>query len=457
MPQSRRGCYDARMTTHALYRYALGGDFRVAAGGDGVYLYDSAGRRYVDASCGAAVSCLGHGNARVREAIKRQADALAFAHTRFFTNEPMERLAADLVADAPAGLTKVWFTCGGSESIEAALKIARQYFLEIGEPQRRHVIGRRQSYHGATAGALSATGNLARRAAFEPLLLPTMHHIAPCYAYRDRQPGETEAQYGRRVADELEAEILRLGPGTVAAFVAETVVGSTLGAVPAVPGYFKRVREICDRHGVLLVLDEVMCGMGRTGARYACEQEGITADFIAIAKGLSGGYLPLGALLVGEKIHRAIEAGSDAVLLSHTYTGHPMSCAAALAVQEEVRDRDLLSNVRSMGALLQGALSEQFGNHPHVGDIRGRGLFIGLELVQDRATREPFDPALKLTHRILEAGLDQGIVCYPMGGVVDGRRGENILLAPPFIAEERHVFEIVEKLSRTLDDVLGGR
>lgn len=443
------------MASHALYRYNLSGEFPVAVKGDGVYLVDAEGRRYLDGSCGAAVSCLGHSNDRVRSAIKRQVDELAFAHTRFFTNEAMERLADDLVSDAPDGLTKAFFTCGGSEAIEAALKITRQYFMEIGEPQRRHVIGRRQGYHGTTAGALSVTGNAARRAAFEPLLLAATHHIAPCYPYRDRRADETEAQYGRRVADELETEILRLGPDTVAAFVAETVVGSTLGAVPAVPGYFKRIREICNRYGVLLILDEVMCGMGRTGTRYACEQEGISADMIALGKGLSAGYLPLGALLVGEGIHGAIAAGSDAVMHSHTYTGHALSCAAALAVQEEVRERNLLANVNAKGALLRSALSEQFGNHPHVGDIRGRGLFVALEIVADRSSKAPFDPGRKLSQRVLQRGLENGLVCYPMGGVIDGKAGENIMLAPPFIVEEAHVFEMVDKLARTLDEVLG--
>ena len=440
--------------TKALHRHSLDTDFPVAVKGEGVYLIDSHGKRYLDGSCGAAVSCLGHSNERVRAAIKEQADALAFAHTRFFTNEPMEALAEELVADAPAGLTKAWFTCGGSESMEAALKITRQYFVEIGQPQRRHVIGRLQSYHGTTAGALSAGGNIGRRAVFEPLLLGAMHHISPCFAYRGQRPDESEQAYGRRVADELEAKILELGPDSVAAFVAETVIGSTLGCVPPVPGYFKRIREICDKYGVLLVLDEVMCGMGRTGRRYACEDEGIAPDFIALAKGLSSGYLPLGALLVSDKIHKAIERGSNAVMHSHTYTGHPMSCAAALAVQQEVRERDLLSNVRRMGGMLKTALSEQFGSHPNVGDIRGRGLFLALELVRDRATKEPFDAQLKIAERIRVQAMENGLICYPMGGLVDGKRGDNVMIAPPFIVEEQHVFELVDKLSKTLEEVL---
>jgi adenosylmethionine-8-amino-7-oxononanoate aminotransferase len=348
----------------------------------------------------------------------------------------------------------VWFTCGGSESVEAALKIARQYFIETGQPQRRHVIGREQSYHGTTAGALSVGGNLARRAVFEPLLLSATHHISPCFAYRGQRPDETENEYGARVADELETKILELGPDSVAAFIAETVVGSTLGCVPPVPGYFKRVREICDRYGVLLILDEVMCGMGRTGRRYACEDEGIAPDFIALAKGLSAGYLPLGALLIADKVHTAIEKGSNSVMHGHTFTGHPAACAAALAVQNEVRERDLLANVRNRGGMLRSALSEQFGNHPNVGDIRGRGLFLALELVQDRKTKEPFAADLKLSERIRIQAMENGLICYPMGGLVDGKRGDNVMIAPPFIVEEQHVFEIVEKLNKTLDEVL---
>ena len=440
--------------TKALHRHSLDAEFPIAVQGDGVYLIDAEGRRYLDGSGGAAVSCLGHGNERVRNAIKAQVDRLEFAHTRFFSNEPMEALARDLVSDAPAGLTKAWFTCGGSEAIEAALKITRQYFIETGQPQRRHVIGRLQSYHGTTAGALSAGGNMARRAVFEPLLLDTMHHISPCFAYRGQRDDESEGAYGQRVANELEAKILELGSESVAAFVAETVVGSTLGCVPPVPGYFKRIREICDRYGVLLILDEVMCGMGRTGRRHACEEEGIAPDFLAVAKGLSAGYLPLGALLIADKVHKAIEAGSNAVMHSHTFTGHPMSCAAALAVQQEVRERDLLVNVRKMGGVLRSVLSEQFGNHAHVGDIRGRGLFLALELVQDRRTKAPFDPALKLSERIRVRAMEHGLICYPMGGVVDGERGDNVLIAPPFIVEEQHIFELVDKLNKTFEDIL---
>ncbi|MGZ8229033.1 MAG: aspartate aminotransferase family protein [Burkholderiales bacterium] len=443
-----------RLVTSALYRHSLDRAFPMAVEGDGVYLVDAQGKRYLDGSCGAAVSCLGHSNARVRDEIKSQLDRLAFAHTRFFSNEPMERLAADLVSNAPAGLTKAWFTCGGSESVEAALKLARQYFSEIGEPERRYVIGRMQSYHGTTAGALSAGGNIGRRAVFEPLLLGTTHHIEPCFPYRGQRADESDAQYARRTADALEAKILELGPRNVAAFIAETVVGSTLGCVTAAPGYFKRIREICDKYGVLLILDEIMCGMGRTGRRYACEDEGIAPDFIALAKGLSAGYLPLGALLVADNVHRAIEKGTNVVMHGHTFTGHPVACAAALAVQDEMREHDLLANVRRMGGVLKSALSEQLGNHPNVGDIRGRGLFLALELVKDRASKEPFEAELKLAERVRVRAMENGLICYPMGGTVDGRRGDIVMIAPPFIIEEEHVFELVEKLDRTLEETL---
>ncbi|HEX2828349.1 MAG TPA: aspartate aminotransferase family protein [Burkholderiales bacterium] len=440
--------------TKALYRHSLDAEFPMAVEGDGVYLVDAGGRRYLDGSGGAAVSCLGHSNERVRAAIHAQVDRLAFSHTRYFSNEPMEQLAEELVTGAPGGLTKAWFTCGGSESVEAALKLARQYYIEKGEPQRRHVIGRMQSYHGTTSGALSAGGNIGRRAVFEPLLLSATHHISPCYAYRGQRDGESAEQYGRRVADELEAKILELGPDSVAAFIAETVVGSTLGCVEPVPGYFKRIREICDRYGVLLILDEVMCGMGRTGTRYACEQEGVAPDFIALAKGLSAGYLPLGALLVADKVHRAIEAGSNVVMHGHTFTGHPMACAAALAVQQEVRERDLLSNVNRMGGMLKSALSEHFGNHRNVGDIRGRGLFLALELVQDRRSKEPFPASAQLSERIRVKAMEHGLICYPMGGVVDGKNGDNVMIAPPFVFEEKHAFELIDKLNRTFEEVL---
>ena len=425
----------------------------IAVGGEGPYLIDREGRRYLDASGGAAVCCLGHGHRAVINAMKAQADKLAYAHTAFFSSEPAEALADYLVDASSNAFERVYFVSGGSEGVEAALKLARQYFLETGEPKRKMFIGRRQSYHGNTLGALAVGGNAWRRAPFAPLLMD-VEHIAPCYAYRDRKEAESEADYGLRVADELEETLLRVGPSRVIAFVAETVAGATLGAVPAVPGYFMRVREICDRYGILLILDEVMCGMGRTGSLFAYEQEGIIPDMVVIAKGLGGGYQPIGATLVSKKIFDAVRDGSGFFQHGHTYLGHPMACAAALAVQHTIRDERLLDNVKVRGNTLHTALTNRFGEHPHVGDVRGRGLFIGIELVKERATQSTFDPALKLYQRVKREAMDRGLMCYPMGGTVDGKHGDHILLAPPYNIDDNHIVEIVDKLSQAIDAAL---
>ena len=435
--------------THVLHRQ-IAGRLPVAASGDGVYIVDTEGRRYLDASGGAAVSCLGHSDPDVRRAIKQQVDKLAFAHTAFFTSEAAESLADLMISDAPTGLQRVYFMSGGSEAMEAALKMARQYFLETGEPRRSRFIARRQSYHGNTLGALGVGGHPGRRAGFEPLIIDAAH-VAPCYAYRGREDDESEEAYGLRVADEVEAAIIDLGPETVAAVVAETVSGSTLGAVPAVPGYFRRLRQICDRHGVLLILDEVMCGMGRTGTLHACEQEGIVPDLLCMAKGLGAGYQPIGAVLVSGRIHAAFRDGSGQFRHGHTYMGHPTACAAALAVQRAIKSRDLLANVRRQGDRLADGLVERLGNHRHVGDIRGRGLFRGIELVADRATKEPFDPALRIHARVKARAMEQGLICYPAGGTVDGVRGDHVLLAPPFIVTDDEVAEIVARLGDAID------
>ncbi len=428
--------------------------YPVAVRGEGAYIVDSAGKRYLDASGGAAVSCLGHSDRSVSDAIAAQLERLPFAHTSFFSNEPMERLADALIAGAPrgthGGIDKAFFVSGGSEAIEAALKLARQYFIEIGQPQRSRLIARRQSYHGNTLGALAVGGNVLRQAPYRPLLIEASH-IAPCYAYRDRREQESLEQYGRRVADELESEIQRLGTERVIAFIAEPVAGATLGSVPPVPGYFRRIREICDRYGVLLILDEVMCGMGRTGTLYACEQEGVVPDIVCIAKGLGAGYQPIGAMLASGRIHDAIAQGSGSFQHGHTYLGHAAACAGALAVQTAIRERNLLGRVRTLGQGLEERLRARFGNHSHVGDIRGRGLFWSLELVRDRLTKEPFAPGLKLNARIKEQAMAGGLICYPMGGTIDGARGDHVLLAPPFIVEEAQLDELVDKLATAID------
>lgn len=426
-----------------------------AALGDGAYVIDAAGKRYLDASGGAAVSCLGHSDVRVINAIKAQLDAVPYAHTGFFTNEPMERLADFLADAAPGNLDMVYFVSGGSEGVEAALKMARQYFLEIGQPDRYRIIARRQSYHGNTLGALSIGGNEWRREQFKPLLIDATH-VAPCYEYRDRRDGESSEEYGIRAADELDAAIRAAGPETVAAFVCEPVVGATSGAVPAVPGYLKRIREICDRHGVLLIFDEVMCGMGRTGHLFACEEDGVAPDLLVIAKGLGAGYQPIGAVLLDARIYAAIRDGSGFFQHGHTYMGHPAACAAGLAVQRVIRDDNLLDNVRARGGELRQALESRFGNNPYVGDIRGRGLFLGIEMVADRATKEPFDPARKLNVAIKREAMARGLMVYPMGGTIDGRRGDHVLVAPPFIIDRGQIGEIVDKLGDSVDAALAG-
>jgi adenosylmethionine-8-amino-7-oxononanoate aminotransferase len=425
----------------------------VAVSGSGVEIVDAEGRRYLDASGGAAVSCLGHAHPDVLAAMRRQLDTIAYAHTAFFTTEIAERLADRLIEDAPPGLSHVYLVSGGSEAIEAALKMARQYFVEIGQPQRRHVVARRQSYHGNTLGALAVGGNAWRRTQFEPLLIET-HHIDPCYAYRMQREGESGADYAARAAQALEDKIVEIGPDRVIAFVAETVVGATSGAVPPVGDYFKRIRAICDRYGVLLILDEVMCGMGRTGTLHACEQEGIAPDLMAVAKGLGGGYQPIGAVLLTDRITEAFANGSGAFQHGHTYMGHPVAAAAALAVQDVIRRDGLLANVVGMGARLERGLKERFGQHPFVGDIRGRGLFWALELVSDRVSKRPFDPAAKLYARVKREAMARGLMVYPMGGTIDGVNGDHVLLAPPFIVEGSQVDVIVDRLSAALEAAL---
>lgn len=425
----------------------------VAASGDGAYIVDTDGKRYLDGSGGAAVSCLGHSHPRVIAAIKAQLDVIPYTHTGFFTNEPMEKLATYLADNAPGDLDMVYFVSGGSEAVEAAMKMSRQYFLEIGETTRHKIIARRQSYHGNTLGALAIGGNEWRREQYRPMLID-VDHVAPCYEYRDKRDDETVDEYGRRVADEVETAILAAGPETVAAFICEPVVGATLGAVPAVPGYLKRVREICDRHGVLLIFDEVMCGMGRTGHLFACAADGVAPDLLTIAKGLGAGYQPIGATLVHKKIFAAIRDGTGFFQHGHTYMGHPAACAAGMAVQETIRDENLLANVNAQGAALRQALEARFGNNPFVGDIRGRGLFLGIEFVTDRATKEPFDPALKLNAVIKREAMARGLMVYPMGGTIDGRRGDHVLVAPPFIIDQSHITELVEKLGDAVDAAL---
>ena len=425
----------------------------IAVRAEGLHIWDSTGKQYIDACGGAAVSCLGHAHPKVMEAMDRQVRKLDYVHPGFFSAEPAEHLADLLMEDAPAGISHVYFVSGGSEAMEAALKMARQYFLEIGQPKRSKFISRRQSYHGNTLGALSVGGNLARREPYAPMLMD-VSLIAPCFAYHFKRDDETEEQYGRRVADELEAEILRLGPETVAGFTAETVVGATTGCVPPVKGYFKRIREICDKYGVLLILDEVMSGMGRTGTMHACEQEGIAPDLMTIAKGMGGGFQAIGAVLVAKKVHDPITSGSGLFMHGHTYMAHPVACAAGLAVVKTIKEEGLVERVRVQGARLRQRMEARFGNHPYVGDVRGRGLFPAIELVEDRGTKEAFDPKLALHDRIKAECMERGLLAYPMPGTIDGKRGNHMILAPPYTVSDAEIDTIVDRLGDSVDAAL---
>ncbi|MEO8857958.1 MAG: aspartate aminotransferase family protein [Burkholderiaceae bacterium] len=435
--------------SHILHR-SLQGTLPVAVSGHGITIVDAEGREYLDASGGAAVSCLGHGHPDVLRAMHAQIDRLAYAHTSFFTTEVAEALAEHLVANAPVGSSHVYLVSGGSEAVEAALKLARQYFVEIGQPERQHFIARRQSYHGNTLGALAVGGNAWRRRQFSPLLIDVTH-VSPCYEYRDRQEGETGEAYGERLGRELEDAVQRVGPQSVIAFVAETVGGATQGATTPVPGYFRRVREVCDRHGILFIADEVMCGMGRTGSLYATEQEGVVPDLITIAKGLGGGYQAIGGVIIQQRIIDALKSGSGRFQHGHTYIGHPVACAAALAVQQVIARDKLLGAVRSLGAHLSKRLHERFDAHEAVGDIRGRGLFMAIELVADRSTKRSFDPALTLHARIKAQAMARGLMVYSMGGTIDGQTGDHVLLAPPFISTPAQIDEIVHRLGESVD------
>ncbi len=445
------------MVTHILHRQTTH-KYPIAVGGEGPYLFDSNGKKYLDASGGAAVSTLGHHHPRVVNSITEQIEKLAFAHSGFFTNEPAESLAAELTARSPSGGGRVVFVSGGSEAIETAIKLARQIQIERGETQRTHYIARRQSYHGSTLGALALGHHASRRAPYEPLLggglgLSNVSHISPCYAYR-YQGDDSEELYSGKAAAELEQEILKIGPEKVAAFFAETVSGSSLGAVPPTKAYFSEIRRICDEYGVLLVLDEIMCGMGRTGTMFAAEQENIVPDFVAIAKGLGAGYQPIGALIIRQDLSEFIDQGSGALHHGHTYMSHATACAGALATLRTIEQETLLENVVSMGEYLKAVLIERFGQHPNIGDIRGRGLFWGLEIVRDRDDKSPFESHLKVASRIKNTAMDQGLICYPGTGNADGINGDHILLAPPFIVQKHHLDELVDRLQKTIDKTL---
>ena len=426
-----------------------------AVAGEGNYLIDDAGKRYLDACGGAAVSCLGHDNARVREALKAELDNIAFAHSGFFTNQPAEELAQFLIYRAPkgTGLGRIMYLGSGSEAMEAALKLARQYHLERGEPKRSNIIARAPSYHGNTLGALATGGHACRRRPFQPLLM-NVSHIDAAYEYRMRREREAEVDFALRMANLLEEEIQRLGADSVMAFVAEPVVGASLGTQPAPMGYFKRIREICDTYGILFIADEVMCGMGRTGSLFALEQEGAAADITTLAKGLGAGYQPIAAVMAAENVIRNIKEGSGTLWNGHTYMSHAIATAGALAVQQVIEEENLLSNVRTRGEQLREGLQTRLGQNLNVGDIRGRGLFWTVELVQDRVTKQPFDATLGLAPKIQKTALDLGLMCYPSQGCADGTQGDHVLLAPAYTSTREEIETICDLITQAIDSAL---
>lgn len=423
-----------------------------AARAQGAYIYDAQGKAYLDGSSGAAVSIVGHSHPKVLAAMQKQMNSVAYAHTGSFTTEVAEQLADFLCARAPGDLDYCYFVSGGSEAVESALKMARQYFVEMGKPNKRYFIAREQSYHGNTLGALAVGGNKWRKKQFEPLLID-VGRVSACFEYRGRRDDESQSQYTQRLLQELEDKIIELGADNVIAFVAEPVVGATAGAVPPTPGYFKGVRDICTRHGILMIADEVMCGMGRTGSFFAVEQEAIVPDLITIAKGLGGGYQPIGAVMARGPIVGALRTGSGLFQHGHTYMAHAVACAAALAVQQVVVEEKLIEQVQNLSPVLENLLKEQLGDLPYVGDIRGRGLFWGVELVEDRATKKTFDPALKIHAQIKSVAMDLGLLIYPGGGTVDGKYGDHILIAPPYICREEELNKLVERLTIAVKQV----
>ncbi|WP_177335593.1 aspartate aminotransferase family protein [Klebsiella quasipneumoniae] len=439
--------------SHVIHR-SLHSTPIVASRAQGAYIFDAQGKPYLDACGGAAVSCLGHAHPDVLAAMHRQIDRLAYAHTSFFTSDAVEQLAEHLTRTAPGELNYAYFVSGGSEAVETALKMARQYFVEIGQPSRTRFIARKQSYHGNTLGALAVGGNEWRRRQFAPLLMDVIR-VSACNEYRDRRADETQQQYTERLLNELEQAILEAGPETIIGFCAETVVGATTGATPPTPGYLQGVRRLCDKYGILYIADEVMCGMGRTGTLHAFEQDDVVPDLVTIAKGLGGGYQPIGAVLASETIVSALKAGSGLFQHGHTYICHATAASAALAVQQVIARDNLLDAVKQQGAYLHKALREVLGELPHVGDTRGRGLFAGVELVRDKDDKTPFDPALKLHAAIKANCMARGLMVYPMGGTIDGQSGDHILIAPPFIITPAQLDFVVDTLNSAIREETG--
>lgn len=413
---------------------------------------------------------------------------VSYCHSLFFATDSAEQLANFLIDSTDGEMSKAFFTSSGSEAIEAALKMARQYHLEkeSPEPQRVHFIGRQQSYHGTTLGALTVGGHRARRAIYEPMLSKTSSFVSPCFAFRGKTPEESDSDYVQRLSEELEAEFQRVGPKRVAAFIAEPIVGAALGCVPSVSGYFQAVRQICEKYGALLILDEIMCGSGRVGPRPSTRHPkplhawqdasvGVVPDLMTLGKGLGGGFQPIAAMLANKRVVDVLSKGTGSFSHGQTYQAHPMACRAALEVQRIIKEDDLITNVRAQGKLLGRLLQEKLSKHPHVGNIRGQGLFWGIEFVRDKATGSPFDPSkgvamgvhelgeFSFQHRPrqsstnIAAGMQPpfNISIYPGTGTVDGINGDHILLAPAYTVKASEVHTVVETTVAVINAFFG--
>ena len=442
-------------SNHAMLHRSLTCKPDTVSHASSIYLTLESGRTIIDACGGAAVTCIGHGNEEVHAAALSQLKKVSYVHTGAYTTTAAEDLAQIILDGNPYGLEKAFFVGSGSEAMDAALKLARQYFYEKGEKERRFLVARKQSYHGNTIGAMSVSSNLPRKIPYEPLLLPGVSHVSPAYAYQYKLDFETEAQYVSRLATELDTEFHRLGPQNVIAFLAEPVVGATTGCVPAPPGYFRAVRDICTKYGILLILDEVMCGMGRTGSRFAFEQEGegVVPDIITIGKGLGGGYAPIAGVLVHKKVIDGLRAGTGMFNHGQTYQAHPLNCATALAVQRLIKREGLVERCKRMGVVLESMLRDNLGDKMYVGDIRGRGMFWGIEFVRDKGTKEAFEPGLEFGVRVQRKAFDLGVAVYPGSATVDGIKGDHVLLAPPYTVMEGELDTIVKIVVDAYDAV----
>ena len=427
--------------------------YPVAVRGEGSWIVDADGRRYLDASGQAAVVSIGHGVQEIGRAMAAQSGQIAFAHTSQFHSEPAERLATRVLALAPRNFQnggRVYFTSGGSEATETALKLARQYFLEVKQPGRYRVISRKQSYHGSTLGAMSVSGNIARRAPYAPMI-PEWGHVVPCFCYHCPFD-KTYPECNLACADDLDVFLSTNDASTAAAFLFEPVVGATLGAAAAVDGYTARIAEICRKHGILLIADEVMSGMGRTGKPVASQHWNLEPDIILVGKGIASGYAPLGAVLIAPRVVDAFEKGSAAFMHGFTYQSHPVATAAGIAVFDYLEAHKLFDRVTPAGQTLKNVLAgvEQ---HPNVGQVRGLGLLQGIEFVKNKSTREPFPKETGVAEKIRQAALEKNVLTYPTQGCVDGVRGDHILLAPPFIIIPQESQLIADAIQYALNQV----